>query len=331
LPVSSGLFVIDRRVVLVMFLHLLYSLVVYLALRREPVDVQRIASVTIGADIVFGAVFGMLTEGATSPAYVFFAFVVVAAGLRAGLRQAILVTLATVAMYAGLILVSIERATDMHMMRPVYLAIAGFVVGYLGQRRLELHDELRRLESIAQRHRIGRDLHDNFSQALAGINLRLEGCRKRLRADPQAEVLTALSELQESVKREYDELRTYTRALAGIEPVAAAADEQRTPRMELHVDVVGPVELLEHVLQIVREGMNNVRLHSGARRATIQVATEAAELRISIDDDGAGMPLGVMPWSIASRVREIGGELEIVHPHDSGAHLRIRLPRGEMR
>jgi DNA-binding NarL/FixJ family response regulator len=57
-------------------------------------------TVTICADVLFGAAFGMFTEGATSPACVFFAFAVVAAGVRAGLRQARVVTGASVVMYA---------------------------------------------------------------------------------------------------------------------------------------------------------------------------------------------------------------------------------------
>ena len=36
----------------------------------------------------------------------------------------------------------------------------------------------------------------------------------------------------------------------------------------------------------------------------------------------------VTPWSIASRVREIGGRIEIVNDRAQGAHLAITLPNG---
>jgi signal transduction histidine kinase len=40
-----------------------------------------------------------------------------------------------------------------------------------------------------------------------------------------------------------------------------------------------------------------------------------------------GFRTDVTPWSIASRVDEIGGEIEILADHGPGAHLLITLPR----
>ena len=212
-----------------MVLHLAYSVFVYVALWREWVSPRRVATPTMWIDVLFGAAIGTLTEGVTSPAYPFFAFAVVAAGLRAGLRQAMRVTAASVGLYECLILISTRGGAEVYIMRPVYLAITGYLVGYLGQQHLELQDEMRQLEVTEQRHRIARDLHDNFAQALAGINLRLEGCRRQLRANPAAEMLTELTELQESVKREFDDLRTL-HALAGRIGGDADRGTQPTPR-----------------------------------------------------------------------------------------------------
>ena len=33
------------------------------------------------------------------------------------------------------------------------------------------------------------------------------------------------------------------------------------------------------------------------------------------------------PWSIASRVRELKGEMEVLHDSRPGAHLRISIPQ----
>src|SRR5262249_59659031 len=126
---------------------------------------------TMWIDVFFGSAIGTLTEGETSPSFPFFAFAVVAAGLRAGLRQALQVTAASVAAYVCLILFSTRGSAEMYIMRPVYLAITGYLVGFLGQQRLELQDNMRPLQAADQRHRIARHLHANFAQALAGINL----------------------------------------------------------------------------------------------------------------------------------------------------------------
>jgi signal transduction histidine kinase len=328
IPLASGLFVMDFRLFLVMGAHLTYSLLIYVGLRREWISPAPVAAQTMWIDVLFGAAIGILTEGATSPSYPFFAFAVVAAGLRTGLRQAIQVTGACLGLYVCLILISAHGSSEVYIMRPVYLAITGYLVGYLGQQRIELQEEMRRLEVAEQRHRIARDLHDGFAQALAGINLRLESCRRHLRANSTTEALTDLTELQDGVKREYDDLRTYTRSLAGVEASRALSEKDTATRVWVNADVSGSVDLVDHVLQIVREGINNVRRHASAKTAKIQIRTDQLHVRVSIEDDGVGFSGDAAPWSMASRVKEVGGQIQIVTDQQPGAHLLITLPQG---
>jgi len=253
---------------------------------------------------------------------------VVAAGLRAGLRQAIWVTAASAGLYICLIVLSARGGADVYIMRPVYLAITGYLVGSLGQQRLDLQEEMRQLEVTEQRHRIARDLHDNFAQALAGINLRLEGCRKQLRANPAAEMLTELTELQASVQRESEDLRTYTRSLAGLEAQSTMGDGAMPTRLWVSADLSGSFDLVDHILQIAREGISNVRRHARARTAKIEIRTDQSQVHVSIEDDGVGFQVDATPWSIASRVREIGGRIQIVAAEGRGAHLLITVPQG---
>jgi len=327
MPLVSGPFVMDPRLLTVMVLHLAYSVSVYVVLWREAMTPERVAVQTMWADVLFGAAIGTLTEGVTSPAFPFFAFAVVAAGLRAGLRQALWLTAASVALYECLILISTHGGAEVYIMRPVYLAITGYLVGDLGQQHIDLKDEARQVEVAEQRHRIARDLHDNFAQAMAGINLRLESWRRQLRANPSTEMLPELTELQESVKRQSEELRTYTRSLAGLD-VPVTAEEATTVRLRVSADLCGSVDLVDHILQIAREGISNVRRHARASTATIEIRTDASLVQVSIADDGVGFRADATPWSIASRVREIGGRLQIVAEKGRGAHLLITVPQG---
>jgi signal transduction histidine kinase len=325
IPLVSGAFVMDFRLAVVMFAHLAYSLFVDAALRRAWVSQRRVVLPTIWIDVLFGAAIGTLTEGPTSPAYPFFAFAVLAAGLRAGQRQAIWVTAASVGLYECLILISTAGGAEVYIMRPVYLAITGYLVGYLGQQWLDLQDEMRQFEIGAQRHRIARDLHDNFAQALAGINLRLESCRRKLRASPGADVLPDLTELQESVTREHDELRSFSRSLVGLEVTPARRDSDSAARLSLRAELAGSLDLVDHVLQIAREGIANVRRHARAANARIEIQAQPREVRVSIADDGVGFQSDTLPWSIESRVREVGGSVQIVADKE-GARLLITVP-----
>src|SRR5262245_13724199 len=183
IPLTSGAFVMDRRLAIVVAAHLAYSTGILAGLRWRWLSLQRVATVTTWLDVLFGVAIAALTEGATSPFYPFFAFAVLVVGLRAGLRPALLVTLVGVGLYLGLILVETGPSADVYIMRPIYLAITGYLVGYLGQQRLQLEEQVRALDAAEQRHRIGRELHDGFIQSLAGFNLRIESCRKSLRGN----------------------------------------------------------------------------------------------------------------------------------------------------
>jgi signal transduction histidine kinase len=325
-PFVSGRFMVDARLLAVMATHVVYSIAVYGALHAGRAVSPRLLDATVWADVLFAVAVTTMTEGVTGPSYPFFAFAVVASGLRGGFRHAMRVTVASLGLYSCLIFLSTRESADVWVMRPVYLGITGYLVSYLGQQRLELQEQMRRLEIAEQRHRIARDLHDGYAQALAGITLRLEGARRLLRADGADEVLGDLTDLQESVNREYDDLRRYARSLAGVDATPTAGDAHDATLVSLHATVSGPIALVDHVLGIAREGLSNVRRHACARTASIDIEGNPAGVRISLDDDGVGCG-GAMPWSIASRVKEIGGAVEIAADHRPGAHVLITVPR----
>lgn len=327
IPMVTGRFAFDPWVMGVLGSHLAYSLLCYFAAARSWLRPDQIERATSVADVVFSAIIAVFTEGATSPFFPFFTFAVVTAGFRSGMRRAVVVTAASVALYLGLITISTPEDLNSYIMRPAYLAIVGYLVGYFGQQRLEMQRELQDLEAAEQRHRIARDLHDGFAQALAGINLKVEGCRRLLRRGETADALAELTELQGSVNREYDDLRAYMQTLAGIQASPARGTTPRATRFALRVEVEGSTELVDHVLQIAREAVSNVRRHAAAATAAIRVSTEGSQVEITIDDDGVGLASPAAPWSIASRVRELGGRVEVSADGRPGSHLQILLPQ----
>src|SRR5207253_7682247 len=298
LPLTGGPFTQAPRALAVMLLHLAYSVATYLVVRQQLAAAPRIATISTLADVLFGGLIALVTEGANSPFYVFFAFAVLAAGFRSGLRRALTVTGASVALYLSLILVSRPEGLKFYIMRPAYLAITGYLVGYLGEQRMVLESRIRELESASQRERIARSLHDGYMQALAGVNLRLETCRELLRRGHGGEAFVELTELQAGVNREHDELRAYIRSLVDPErPPAPLAFDDGT-RFSIRAQFDASFPLVEHVLQIMLEGARNVGRHARADSATITAAARGQKVRITIDDDGVGFPAGAAPpWS----------------------------------
>src|SRR5262249_20322349 len=102
LRLAGGPFTLDPWALAVMLSHLAYSVSIYLMVGRIG-SPKQLAVLSTCADVLSGAAIALVTEGANSPFYVFFAFAVVAAGFRGGLQLALRVTLASVALYMSLI------------------------------------------------------------------------------------------------------------------------------------------------------------------------------------------------------------------------------------
>ena len=321
---AGGLFHLNALALSTLLCHLAYSAGVYFALTHRLARLS-LPAISTALDLFFATAIAFLTEGQTSPSYVFFVFAIIAVGIRPSLRPTIAVTLCSVTLYLFVIVLS-DGMTNFYMMRAVYLAIAGYLIGFVGQQRAIFEQRMRSLESRAQRHSIARSLHDGFVQALAGVNLRLETCRELLLRERPADALAELTDLQKGVAREYDEVRTYIRSLAGIEAgsphnLPAAASDLRC---HFNVAFTGQGSIGEHILQIMLEGMRNTRRHGMANCININVFEAENKVKITIDDDGVGFPDSeTPPWAIASRVAELGGRLNV--NGNGSARLEIEI------
>jgi signal transduction histidine kinase len=319
-------YVLERDFLGTILLHLLYSTVVYGAFRHRPIAATRFTWLTTSTDVLFAVAIAFVTEGRNSLFYPFISFAIVESGLRWGLRRTLMVTAAGAGLWIAMIVMWAPDDVIFYLMRPLYLMVVGYLIGYLGEQRLALESEVRTLEANEERLRIARDIHDGCMQLLAALNLQLESCQRLVRAGQTHELLADLRDLQESVNSEHDELRVYLRALAGVSATDASSSNS-DPRVRLRLDIDTSAALVDHVLRIVREGVTNIRRHADAREAEISATMHDTGIRISIDDDGRGFAReGDQPWSILSRVTELGGSLEMRVRDVPGAHLMISLP-----
>ena len=149
LPIQSGAFEMDFQVLWVLVLHFAYSVGVLWLLRARAALPPTFDRITLSLDVLSGAAIAAFTEGISSPMYAFVVFAVIAAGLTSGLRRAMLVTAVSVALYLSLILISAPGQINFYIMRPVYLGITGYLVGYLGEQRLRLESGIRDLAAGA--------------------------------------------------------------------------------------------------------------------------------------------------------------------------------------
>jgi len=205
-------------------------------------------------------------------------------------------------------------------------------------------EEVHRLGRVAERERIGRDLHDLLGHTLSLIAIKSELAAKLMDRDRAA----AAREVAEVTTIARDALRQVRTAVAGIR---SAALENEVASARTLLDTAGVVlgferdggvllpEIETALAMIVREAAMNIQRHSSAQSAEIDVRTQtvitgasgaAGEKMVflTISDDGRGgvTTSGNGLSGIRERVRSLGGTLEIESPQGRGTTLRVRLP-----
>lgn len=204
----------------------------------------------------------------------------------------------------------------------------------LRQAELKLsHDEVRRLAALAERERIGRDLHDLLGHTLSLITLKSELANRLLERDPQA----ARHEMVEVERVARDALAQVRRAVSGIRAAGIAAElaaarlllETGDVALDYHLDEVAMPPAIETALAlVVREAVTNIQRHAHASRArvTLAVLDRAVELRIADDGRGGIGAAGNGLAGMQERLQTLGGTLVIESPRGGGSVLVARVP-----
>jgi len=205
------------------------------------------------------------------------------------------------------------------------------------EREVELklsHDEVRRLAALAERERIGRDLHDLLGHTLSLITLKSELANKLFDRD----VAAAKSEMVDVERVARDALAQVRRAVTGIRAAGFAA-ELASGKLLLEsngvslrydlADIALPAEVETALAMTVREAVTNIQRHARATSANITLVVENRQLLLRIEDDGRGG--AIVPGNGLTGMRErlagIGAELRVESEHGRGTCLSASLPQ----
>ena len=161
--------------------------------------------------------------------------------------------------------------------------------------------ELRqRAELSEDRVRIARDLHDHVIQQLFGVGLELQSLAGETTADAAARLQAAISTIDATIAQ----IRMIIFAMRPrsregslrhriLDLVAEGSSGFPHP---VPVSFSGPVDLVidgslgDDVAAVVRELLANAARHSGADQIRISVAVDGSWVRVTVDDDGVGIP-----------------------------------------
>jgi signal transduction histidine kinase len=196
----------------------------------------------------------------------------------------------------------------------------------------------------AERSRIARDLHDDLGASLTEISMLASVTAEETAAAPVRGLLEeiagkahtvvgALDEIVWAVNPRHDTLASladYLAAFAGEFLGAAGV----TLRLELPRGVPASevdTERRHALLLAVREALNNVVKHSGAREVRLRFFLPTGAIVVEVEDNGKGFDTALVRegegiGNLHSRLAALGGACEITSTLGSGTKVALRLP-----
>lgn len=171
---------------------------------------------------------------------------------------------------------------------------------------------------IDERHRIMRDVHDGLGGLLIqGIALtERDRCSPELR-DVLARALTDLRLIVDSLSPADSQLAPL---IASFRHLHNRSHAGGPCSFVWRIDAIGKLDIGPSrslaILRIIQEALTNVSKHSMATAATITIALSGADaVRVSVSDNGVGIPAGMLEGkglaSMRQRAIELGTELTV--------------------
>lgn len=216
----------------------------------------------------------------------------------------------------------------------------------------------RRVERLRQQHavdqeraRIAQDIHDELGANLTSIGL-LADMGVRHQSDPPALMrdldhisqtartsVAAMDAIVWALNPRNDSLDHFANYVAQFTRDFFRPTQLRT-RLELPANLpTQPLttETRHQLFLLVKESFNNIARHSQATEVHLELACENSQLRLTIADDGKGLPdraAGEGQDGLANlreRIERLGGTVQVTSEPGQGTRLDFRLPLANLK
>ena len=193
-----------------------------------------------------------------------------------------------------------------------------------------------------ERSRLASELHDDFSQRLALLALGLQNTAEML-PDSLKQTLDEFSqsvgELGEDLHNISHHLHSSTLDTLGLVVGLRSLCGEFGVRQDIEIDFTSedvPSNVRPEVslclFRITQEGLQNLKKHSGTKRAQLSVRQRGDGLFLSLCDEGVGFDksrmenpgLGIL--SMQGRARLLGGEFDIHSKRGEGTRIEVWVP-----
>lgn len=200
-----------------------------------------------------------------------------------------------------------------------------------------------------ERKALAAELHDRIGQNLTAAQLTLRAIRSELALDAGAasvsighlgEVEGLLQSASERTRNVLTRLRPPLLDEFGIVPALQAHVRQmkdRGARLDVAISQEGGEARTERTMEgvvfdVLVEALHNVEKHAMCDQAHVMVRTTATRLEFIVRDEGRGFDPATPAsgWGLPSmreRIRNLGGEFELISDSGVGTEIRIAIPQ----
>jgi signal transduction histidine kinase len=199
---------------------------------------------------------------------------------------------------------------------------------------------------LAERNRLGREIHDGLAQAFTGILMQINAAEEQMEGSPLAGIINRVREI---AREGLSEARRSVLALrpdeqprpGGLELALRQLAELSTVPGKLNSSfhgggATGLLPEHEHaLLRIAQEAVINAVRHAQPRTIEIHLNSESDALLLCIRDDGKGMhqlpelyaQQGFGLSNMRERAESLGGQWKIESEPGAGTSVSVRIPR----
>lgn len=203
-----------------------------------------------------------------------------------------------------------------------------------------------------ERRRLVTAIHGELAQLLAGLSIQAASLSRMeaLAGGADDERALLVSRIEDLAREALQHAKDLARQGGGVAPQAedlsgalneAGREATRLYGVRASVDVdpawpAGPHPWTPHLTSVAREAVGNAAVHGRATRVWVSMRAASDGWRLSIRDDGCGMPpggsaSGLGSWLMEECARRLSGSLALANAAEGGVEVALDLPRAGAR
>jgi signal transduction histidine kinase len=224
----------------------------------------------------------------------------------------------------------------------IFVLLIGFLVlaESRGQQQIKLlNKEVENLETLVERNRIARNIHDTLGHTLTALGIQLEVVQQIYLTNPEktGQRLDTAKQLTDQCLQDIRNVVQTLRQsdfdlLQGLTGLMIHLQQTQPVKTKIQLNLPAlPLQTSYQIYCIIQEGITNIQKHANASHISLGSNLDAEFLTIELSDNGNGFDptqsrTGFGLQGMHERLQLIGGVLDIHSTIDVGTHLRVKVP-----